>query len=367
MVAVRRALVWSLRRPDELDLGPHERAMDRIERHQALLARISPVLAVAVEQRPGEALASAGGQIHDEKGEVVGDVELAQARLELDAVNDLRRILEQHVLSTQVAVDLSHEATSGAHVEHLFMDDDKRVDKALEREHALDLGALLDELEQLVEVFHDAPLNRQRRHAGGRHLTRLSVKPGQQTPDGLHILGPQLAATESFSQREPLVVAAHLDEVIERARVILGGEFEAAARARDSAHAEVHIRRETAVETDLLAAQLAPATGAAVVDERQDDRLLELVSAIAREEDPGDVGLADEHLRRSRRVEAWLRERCPDLVRIRWLTGRSGVGDHFWMMDPGASGPGLAALSQCFTRRLHTVSKPSSCGAVSKR
>ncbi len=134
--------------------------MDRIERHQALLARISPGLAIAVEQRPGEALASPGGQIHDEKGEVVGDVELAQARLELDAVDDLRRILEQHVLSPQVAVDLSHEATSGARVEQPLMDDDKRLDKALEREQALDLGALLDELEQLVEVLDDAPLYR---------------------------------------------------------------------------------------------------------------------------------------------------------------------------------------------------------------
>ena len=98
-----------------------------------------------MHQRFGEPIPAPADQVHHHEREVVGDVELAQRGFELHAVDNLKRLAEEHVLGAQVAVPLSHQPPSCAGVQHLRVRRHERVREALQGQNSLDLGALLDD------------------------------------------------------------------------------------------------------------------------------------------------------------------------------------------------------------------------------
>jgi hypothetical protein len=70
---------------------------------------------------------------------------------------------------------------------------------------------------------------------------------------------------------------------------------EHAVGSRHVGDAEVHVRRQPAVEVDLVAAHRKPPLAGAEVEESQVHRLLELVGTVADEEDDRRVGLVHRH------------------------------------------------------------------------
>ena len=68
----------------------------------------------------------------------------------------------------------------------------KRVHEALQLEHPPDLGALLDDREQLVEVLGHPPLHREHRHAGRRNPPRSRVKLRQSARELRDLATPEL-------------------------------------------------------------------------------------------------------------------------------------------------------------------------------
>ena len=145
LMAVLAARGRMLGGAQQRDLRAHQRPVGGVERDQPILAWITACVPVGAHQHACEPLGPARYQIHHQEREVVGHVDFAQPPVELDAVNDLHGLLEQHVLGPKVAVDLAHEAAPRAGVEHLRMGDHERVREALERQHPLDLRTLLDD------------------------------------------------------------------------------------------------------------------------------------------------------------------------------------------------------------------------------
>jgi hypothetical protein len=281
-------------------------------------------VAVSVDEHPCEPLASARREVHDQECELVGHVQLAQPAVELDAVDHLQGLLEQDVLGAQIAVDLAHEPTPRTGVEHPRVRHHERVRKALQREHPLDLRALLDDRQKLVEVLRHPPLDGKHRHATTRHAPRVGVEPRQHAGERDNLAALQLAALELRGQRAPLVVAPHLDEIVDRSRIVLRRQRQAVSAGRHRAHAEIQIGRQAAVQAHLLAAHLAPTLRRAVVEERQHERLLELVGAIARQEHPRDVRLTHIDAVRPGWVEAGASEGGAHVLRAHGCDTRFG-------------------------------------------
>lgn len=125
---------------------------------------------------------------------------------------------------------------------------------------------------------------------------RRGSSPARARPDNR--MAPELSALEIRRQRTLLVIAAHLDQVVNRARIRLRGQLEAHGGADDPAHTQIDVRRQPAVQANLLETHPAPAGRCAVVQERQHKWLLQLVGTLADQEDPRDVCLA--HLDRAR-------------------------------------------------------------------
>jgi len=118
------------------------------------------------------------------------------------------------------------------------------------------------------------------------------VKASQRARQHGDLASLQLAALELRRERAVLVITAHLDQIVDRLRVILVRLREAAGARRHRAH-EIQIGDQAAVQPHLLLAHLAPPLRRPVIEEREHHRLLQLVGAIARQEHPRDMGLAD--------------------------------------------------------------------------
>ena len=191
--------------------------------------------------------------------------------------------------------------------------------ETLQCEYPDDLVALLDKRQQLTAVLSVPPLARPWRRAT-RDGPCVSVEVGQRDRHSLHLGSSQLPARQPRHERAPLVVAAHLDQIVDRARIVLGCQLKAICAARDRAHAEVQLGRQAPVQAHLLTAHLAATRWRPVVQERQQHRLVEFVGTFARQKDPRDVRLAHNHPRRRGRVEARTRQHRLQIIGCRQIT-----------------------------------------------
>ena len=127
------------------------------------------------------------------------------------------------------------------------------------------------------------------------------------------LLGQRIAhrqARERALLRDP----AHPDRVLDRPRLLIRHEVQVVLAADDGVDSEVVRGREPMIEAHLLAAHLQPSFEAAVVEERQHQRLLHLVGELAGEEDPGNMRLAQFDPLRAMGVEARIEHRRDDLA-----------------------------------------------------
>ena len=166
------------------------------------------------------------------------------------------------------------------------------------------------------------------------------VEPGEQPAHLLQHLTAQLAPVEQRGERAPLVEAAHLHDVLDGAPLALRRQLQPVRGADERAHAEVDAGRQTAVQAHLLGAHLSPPGRSRVVQERERERLLQLVGALTRQEDPGDVRLAHRHLGGLQPRQ--LRHGRPDLFGLHRRAGRGahvgaavqGWGTRRWQSTP---------------------------------
>ena len=280
---------------EQRNLGANQRSVGGVERDQPILARITAGVPVGVHERVGKTIPTPGGQVHHQERDIVGNIELAQRAVELDAVDHLKRLVEEHMLGAEVAMPLAHESASCAGVQHLRVRRHERVREALQGKNPSDLGPLLDDPQQLVEVLRHPPLHGQDWHPTRRDSPRARVKLRQHASQRDDLAALELAALELRRQRAALVVPAHLDQIVDRARIVLFGQFQSVGCRGERAHTEIQIGRQPTVQPHLLAAHLVAPLGRAVVQEREHQGLLELVGEIAGEKHPRDVRLADLH------------------------------------------------------------------------
>ena len=230
---VRGALSRMLPRPHERNLRSYKRAVGGVERDHGVVARLAGT-PVRLNKLLTEALAAARSQVEHEEREVVGDVELAQLAVKLQAVDDPYVAIDKHVVGAQVPVSFANASASSTHIEHASMRRDEGVGESLEREHPVELAALLHPRKQLVEVLFEAPLDRDHRRATGHHTPRTRMELREYPGDRDDLPAIELTTLEPRRERVALVVAAHLDHELDRARIIFGGQLDA-VRARSYA------------------------------------------------------------------------------------------------------------------------------------
>ncbi len=215
-------------------------------------------------------LAAVRSQIEHEKREVVGNVKLPEPPVELDAIDDPHPAVHQHVFRPQVTVSLAKATLPASILERLGVGDDERVREALQREHPVDLTALLQRPKQLVNVLLEPSLDRQNSAIADSHTARVSVESGQDSGDRDDLLAIQLPALKPRRERLSFVIATHLNHEINRPRIVIGSQLESVRPVGDTAYTEIDVGGQLPVQTHLLPAHLPPPCRGAVVEKRQD-------------------------------------------------------------------------------------------------
>ena len=227
-------------------------------------------------------------QVHRQERCVVDGVDVAQGVVELQAVQQLRAIVEaEDVVGEQVGVPVDDSALGDATGEqHRAACDEVDcqppgfVDHLRIEPGHHPVGVAL----QLGQVL--LPAARDRLHPGlSVHLppTRgRGMEPREQQRHRLQVLLDGFAAAHQGGQPTLVGVTAHHDDGLRW----LAGRGEVG-------DAQVAVGRQPAVEHDLTGARVLPAVQRREVQKVGDHRLLDLVGPVADEEDQAGVGLGD--------------------------------------------------------------------------
>ena len=114
-----------------------------------------------------------------------------------------------------------------------------------------------------------------------------SMAGGDVLPEFLHVGDGQKARLELAVEAQVLVEAQHFHGVLERFAVAADDGF--VRRSRDGNDLQVQLRRPWPVQPQFLLAIMPAHFQRAEIEEIEDDRLLDLVSVVARKDYPGNV------------------------------------------------------------------------------
>ena len=228
------------------------------------------------------------GDVHEQEGEVVADVGDSERAVELEAVDGLDPVAEQDVLGPQVTMAVAD--APGHRTLHELRAESLECCAAEARERLQSLGrrAGVCECRQCL-LDHGCEPRPVVRFLDGRR----GMEGGDGGADGEQVARVRGAAMEMRSQCRGLVVAPHLDGVVESVGVMFRRDAQSVRPAWDQGDdAEVQRRREAPVECDLSSTARAPSQRCLVVEKGEPDWFLDLVGLVAGQEDPGDVRLA---------------------------------------------------------------------------
>ena len=288
--------------PHQRDLGAHQGAVHQVVAEHAQAFVVAAGLEVGVDEAVRQRRQPVGLQVHRHEGDVAHDVDPAQARIELDAVEHQAAAgLARDVAQVQVAVALAHPSGGQALRDHGLQ---ARVGLGLPALQPLERGAVERagrhkgrRRQQLAQAVAQRGPHLRRRAPGAlrRGHGRALVEAGQPHGQLVHVGRAQLAACGEAVPQAVLVEGAHAHRDVEhRAVAAQAGPVVAAGHRH---HVQVGIGRQPAVQPQFLGAGRASPRQRRLVEVRGGQRLLDLVGEAAVQQHVRDVRLDVAHRR----------------------------------------------------------------------
>ena len=287
------------------DLGDDVRAIALVEGQQQRQVGVQRARQVAGEQRIGEIGAATRCEVHQQEGEVGGDIAVAHAIVELDAVQDADIAglvsatgLEGDRGDLEVAVAVADPALLPAAAQQVRVGVEEARHVGAQRVEGRAIDRVADGGPRLLEVLRPVPFD---------------DRPGAELGDRGAALGPQVElrddpgdgadvgsrdATPGQDRFEHAVggQAPHDDRIVDGVRVAgaAGAQRESVPVGPDRLDAQVDVGAEAAVALNLGGAHAGALVGGREVEEAEIDGLLDLVDPVAGEDDEADVRLHEQ-------------------------------------------------------------------------
>ena len=218
--------------------------------------------------------------------EFLGAIHDAEVAVELEAIDDGRRIRQQNVLRPQVAVALDDASSSGPRFQDGFEGCERKMLQPLKKGRAWRVQGL-DHTRVAGHLAGDPRANFAGSGNGGR---------GRRIECGKHVGNPlqhwrrNVAALERRIQEPSPVQAPHFDQPVhDLARA--AGQDAPVRPSHQWQRPQVHVGREPPVQPYIFLGIHAPQVNASVVHGFPAHGLAQLQSPVADEEDPCEVGL----------------------------------------------------------------------------
>lgn len=199
------------------------------------------------------------------------------------------------MLGSQISVAVAHQPSARTRLEPVPPGVEKGTDEVLGRVQPARFEHARPRVAQRRHILIQGRLESGERATSADGHRRRGMKPGEQGGRRRDMRCPQASRNGERGEASILLHPSHLDRVLACGRVVLGGQQPTVAVAADTDHAQADPGGEPPVEAHLLAAHLPTPLERPVVEEGEHEWLLHLVGEVAREKDPGDVGLAQLH------------------------------------------------------------------------
>jgi hypothetical protein len=205
-------------RGDAFDFAAHDGAIAFVEIGQLEHAGITERARRGAQKQIREIVSSFEVEIHREKGEVVRDIDKAEAIVELDAVEDGDRVARDvYVFETQIAVTIEDTTAHDAFLKHALVRGEEAVRVVANRFEGCARDRLIDERLDLDEVFVRAQL--QFRWAAPfldlRAWIFRRVEIMQPRDDPVDLVFTHFVPNESLIQEPAVRQLAHLERILD--------------------------------------------------------------------------------------------------------------------------------------------------------
>ena len=289
-------------------LRPDARTIAGVKWDEASELAVVAHLGIPPDQLVRQVAMPQPGQVHGQESEVGSHVATAEARAELEAVEDLDGFGEADGRAAEVAVPIPDVPVAVALLEERPLPDHPGTDRRAK-------SSILEAIEEVVD---------QRRRLGEMLFPQLGDRRrASERRDCIAMLGPGMEATQQRTDfrdgvwREPpsleqrfhhpvLGQPAHLHRVVDD----LAGatDVDAILIGSDRDNFQVQIRAEAPVESEFLLAAETAQLQRREIQEGEANLALDLVGEVTGQEDHGHVGADGPDLTRRMRVGSRLAE-----------------------------------------------------------
>ena len=313
---------------DEREPRAEQRPVAPVEGKKARIWPVIKTLCDSVDEIGDEPACPEPRAFEAEKRNFVERIHRPEHPVELEAVDDDRRLAEKDVLGPKVAMALDDLCLADALAQQRMCGAE-----GLGKNRQCWRQALSAEAKSRIrqDCHGGRVLLLEHSHMRGgrdRHWRQGPIEGDKAVGNAGDVIACRTSLPERHLKRRPLRQATHLDQPVDDLSLALDREPLAVPAKR--ARAEIDIGREPPVQPDFVHYRTSAPRKRPEVEKVVPDRLLQLVDPVAGKEDPGHVRLLDAHLRRRVRVGMSIRQKgdLPVRVRISGRTARVGGSAH---------------------------------------
>ena len=274
-----------------MNLGAHQRPIDQIKAQHVEPCVVAARFQIRIEKPGCEIRTAAIHQVHHQKRNLAHDIDPAQRRIELDAVERRERALKHHnIAQMQIAVAFAYVTFHLALTEQGLA----RVVFVFGPISQWGDARLIRRVRQQIVERREIIACRRDHHLGGSVRTAAcrdagtGMKCGDARCQRIEVRAGENALCKQAAGQRVLRKFAHFDCVF-KGRCVAGNVRIATAHvwtaraAGDFHHGYIKRRRQPAIQAQLLLATTAPRFERAEIEKTQVDRLLDLVGVLPRQ------------------------------------------------------------------------------------
>ena len=301
---------------DRADLGAHGGAVGGIEAQHADRRVIAAGFQIRVQEAVSQLRLPVVQQVHEGKRGVADDVDPAQRRIEIDAVERHRLFADQRDIGQmQVAVAFAHMTVRMALRKKCGTGRKFGLGGGLQCGQAVGGLVILEQCRQLGKILQcrhayrgGAAIGGVRRCGIRDYGGQVGVEAGQQRGQAVDVTRLHLVVRQQAVHLPGGGEAAHSDRIFDRRGGICCQQRLLRAAA-DRDHIQIQLRRQPAVQADFFGAVKPAVLQAAAIEKTQIQRLLDLVRIAPGQQYPGNVGFDHAHRLGRMRVAAGIAQR----------------------------------------------------------
>ena len=276
-----------------IDLGTYHRPIDLVIGQQRRAGEIATVFQIGIEYPLSESTSAAKAQIHDQKSQIVDNVDPAEILVEFDAVEDRDPpgVTQHHVAEMHVAMAFANKTTGFTFDQSWLQSLGRSQGPFLHDGQNLAVGRIGQQWPGVGEIVEHRLAHpfRQAKRRGGIGDGNGPVKGGQPAGQRVQIREFQPTVSQRPIQQRVLGKAAHPHRVFDG--IAVGAQNRVGGFAANGQAIEIKFRGQSAIQPQFLLTVVFPPLQTGKIQKPQIHGLFDLVGIVSSQQNMRNMSL----------------------------------------------------------------------------